>query len=98
MGYSQQSKENKNDNKTKYYSVFMRFWSYDNSWVLLSRNEEKLVALLVYYSFRRVATTGFQNISVITSNSSWIRQAVLKWGVNTESLRIQHSTAARHSY
>ena len=38
--------------------------------------------------------------SVVTSSKSWIRQAVrqtvLKWGVITESLRIQHSTAAQY--
>ena len=56
------------------------------------------MALLVYSSFRGVATSGFRNKSVATSNSSWIRQAVLKWGVNTESHRTQHSTAARDSY
>ena len=36
------------------------------------RNEEKLVALLVYSSFRRVATSGIQNSSVATSCISWI--------------------------
>ena len=60
-------------------------------------NEEKLVALLVNSSFRRVACSGIRNSSVATSSISWIRQAVLKWERNTESLRIQHSTAARYS-
>ena len=73
------------------------------SWIILCdfyffRNEGKLVALLVYSSFRRVSTSGIQNNSLATSSISWIRQAVLKWGVNTESLRIHHSTAARHSW
>ena len=35
-------------------------------------NEEKLVALLVYSSFRRVATSGIRNSSVATSSISWI--------------------------
>ena len=60
-------------------------------------NEEKLVALLVYSPLRRVATSGIRNSSVVTSSTSGIRQAVLKLGVNMESLPIQHSTAARHS-
>ena len=60
-------------------------------------NEERLVGLLVYSSFRRGATSCIWNSSVFTRTSSWNRQAVLKWGVNTESLRIQHSTAAQYS-
>ena len=36
------------------------------------RNEEKIVALLVYSSFRRVATSGIWNSSVATSSISWI--------------------------
>ena len=35
-----------------------------------SRNEEKLVALLVYSSFRRVATSGIRNSSVATSSNN----------------------------
>ena len=35
-------------------------------------NEEKLVALLVYSSFRRVATIGIRNSSVATSSISWV--------------------------
>ena len=62
------------------------------------RNEEKLLALLVDSSFRRVASSGTRNSSVATSSISWIKQAVLKRGVNTESLRIQHNTAAQCSY
>ena len=66
--------------------------------LLLFRIEERLVALPVPSSFRRVATSGFQNNSAATSSSSWVRQAVVKWRVNTESLHFQHSTAARQSY
>ena len=36
------------------------------------RNEEKLVALLVYSSFRRVATSGIRNSSVAISSVSSI--------------------------
>ena len=60
-------------------------------------NEEKLVALLVYFSFRLVATSGIRNSSVATSSSSWIRQAVLRLGVNTKLFRIPHSTEAEYS-
>ena len=35
------------------------------------RNEEKLVALLVYSSFRRVDTSGIWKSSVATSSISW---------------------------
>ena len=37
------------------------------------RNEEKLVALLVYSSFRRVVTNCIRNSSVDTSGISWIQ-------------------------
>ena len=63
---------------------------------LLSRKEEKLVALLAYSSFKLVATIGFRNDSVATSSSSQFTQAVLKWAANAESLRIHNRTAARH--
>ena len=36
------------------------------------RNEEKLVAQLVYTLFRRVATSGIRNRSVATSSISWL--------------------------
>ena len=35
------------------------------------KNEEKLVAPLVYSSFQRVATSGIRNNSVATSSISW---------------------------
>ena len=38
-----------------------------------------------------------RKLSVFTSGGSQVRQAVLKWGVNAESLRTQYSTAAQHS-
>ena len=42
------------------------------------RNEENLVALLVYSSLRRVAASGNRNHFVATSSISWTRQAVFK--------------------
>ena len=65
--------------------------------VFVFRTEERLVAILVYTSFRRVVTSMLRRISVFKSSDSKITQAVLKWGVNTEWLRIQHSNAAKHS-
>ena len=35
--------------------------------------EEELVALLVYSSFRRVATSGIRNSSEATSGISWLK-------------------------
>ena len=69
-----------------------------NSLVLLFRNEEKLVALLIHSSFKRVVTSGFRINFVASRSSSRNKQAVLKWGMNMESLRIQQIIAARHSY
>ena len=65
--------------------------SWISSKVLFFRNEEKLVALLVHSSFRRVATVNFLFNPVATNDSSTLMQAVLKWAVNTESLFNQHS-------
>ena len=61
---------------------------------------EKLVATLIYSSLRRVATSMLQRTSVFTSSSSQVRQALLKWGVNTGPFRFQYSTAAQqiHRY
>ena len=61
--------------------------------VFVFRIEEKLVAILVHSSFGRVATSKIRRISVFTSSGSQLRQAVIKWGVNKESLRTQYSTA-----
>ena len=79
-------------------TIHAHFIIYSFISVLLFRKEEKLLSLLVSSSFRRVSTSGIRNISVATSSSSWVRQAEFKWGVNMESLRNQHSTAARHSF
>ena len=61
------------DSSTKRHliMIFELFSSSYNLCVFYSfRNEEKLVALLVYISFRRVATSGFQNSCVATSSIS----------------------------
>ena len=71
--------------------------SFIHSVVFVFRNEEKLVAIKVYYSFKRVATSMLRKISVFISSGSQVKQAVLKRVVNTESLRIHNSTAAQPS-
>ena len=49
-------------------------------------NEKKLVVLLVYCSFKRVATIILRSNSALTSQ---VIQAERKLGVNTDSFRIQ---------
>ena len=52
--------------------IFMLFSSLVNFFDFnFFRNKEKLVALLVYSSFRRVATSGIRNSSEATSGISW---------------------------
>ena len=46
--------------------------SVDYFYFYFFRNEEKLVALLVYSSFWRVSTCGIRNSSVATSSISWL--------------------------
>ena len=59
--------------KTHLIIIFMLTLSQVNLCVLyFFRNEEKLVALLVYSLFRRVATSCIRNNSVATSCISWI--------------------------
>ena len=54
--------------------IFMLISSSVNLFVFYSfRNEEKPVALLIYSSFRRVATSGIRNNSVATNSNSWIQ-------------------------
>ena len=48
----------------------LHFINKNSSLVHTLWNEEKLVALLVYSSFVRVAISGFRNISVFTSSGS----------------------------
>ena len=68
-----------------------------HSSVIVLRNEEKLVALLVWSSLRREATSMLRRISLFTSSSSQVSQTVIKWKMKTESLPNQYSTAAPHS-
>ena len=59
--------------KTYLIIIFMLISSSVNLFVFYSfRNEEKLVALTVYSSFRRVASSGIRNSSVATSSISWL--------------------------
>ena len=51
--------------------------------------KEEQVKLLVEFLVRQAATSSLRNISAATGSNSRIKQAVLKWGVNMESLRIQ---------
>ena len=46
---------------------------YVNASVFPVRNVEKLVVLLVYSLFRRVATSGFRRISVATDSGGGVR-------------------------
>ena len=59
------------------------------------RKEEQLVALLVYNSFRRIATSMLQRNSIFASSSSQFTQVQRKWGVITDSLRNQYSITAQ---
>ena len=55
------------------------------------RKTDKLVALPVYSSFRRVATSLLRLICVFTHKCSQVKQIEGKWGVNTDSHRFQYS-------
>ena len=83
--------------KIKYSWYLTHIYSFIHSVVFVFRNEETLVAKLFHSSFGRVATSMLRKISVFTSSGSQNRQAVLKWEVITESLRVQYSTSAQHS-
>ena len=81
---SESKKKEKKENKTKYtlhdfstkihlIIIFMSISSTVNLFDFYSfRNEQKLVVLLVYSSFRWVATSGIRNSSVVTSSICWI--------------------------
>ena len=62
----------------------MHILSFTSSLVFVSRNEQNLVALIVYSSFRRVATSMLRRIPAITISDSQVSQAELKRGVNTD--------------
>ena len=76
-------------------SVFHAYSSFFLSLVFVSRNEEKLVSVHFYSSFRRKATSMFRRISVFTSSGSQFSQVERKFGVNTVSLRVQYSITAQ---
>ena len=59
----------------------------------LVRNEEKLVALLVYSSIIEVSTSGFR----INPRSRKLVEMCPQMRINPESVRIHRSTAERHS-
>ena len=63
--------------------------------VSMVRIDEKLVALLVYSSFKRVATSILRSNSVITSSDSLVIQTERELGVNTDSVGIQYSITAQ---
>ena len=58
------------------------------SLLLVCKNEEKLVALIVYSSFTQVAKRMLQKISIFTSSGSQVSQVERKRVVNTASLRV----------
>ena len=61
----------------------------------LVRNEEKLVVLLLYSSFRRRVAISFRRKSALTSCGSQFIQSQRKWGVNKDSLQNQYSIMAQ---
>ena len=65
--------------------------------VFAFRNDEKVAALLVYFSSRRVATSMHRRISVLTSSGSQFSQVDRKFEVKTVSLRFRYSSMAQVS-
>ena len=59
-------------------------------------NEDKLAALLVYSSYRRLATNSLRSTSLLTSSRGKVSQAESKLGVNTDSLRVQNRFTAHN--
>ena len=74
--FKQQVWKNKNDVKKS--CCFMHSASSFSSFVFVFRNKEGLIALLVYSSFRGVATSMLQRISVFNSSGSQVDQAERK--------------------
>ena len=70
MKFKQQVLKKWNNIFEKKSCCFMQISSLLSSLVLIFRNEEKLVALLVYSSFSRVATSMLPKNSVFTSTGS----------------------------
>ena len=75
----------------------MHTQSFISSLRLTFRNEEELLAVLAYSSIRRIPTSNLGSISVATSSGLQVKQAELKWEVNTDSLCVESSTAAEPS-
>ena len=73
----------------------MHISSFISSLIFVFGIEEKVVQLLVYPSFRRVATSMLRRIFVFTSSVSQISQAERKLGVNMDSLCVQYSITAQ---
>ena len=75
----------------------MHFLSFIHSLVFVFRNKQKLVALLVYCPFRRVATSIFRRITVFISSGRQFTQVEFKLGVKTDSVRIQYCITAQNN-
>ena len=69
--------------------------SFISSLVSVCRNEEKLIALLLHPSFRRVATSMLRIFFIFTTNGSQVSQTESKRAVNVISLRFQYSVTAQ---
>ena len=67
-----------------WFTCSSRFW-----------NEDNLVALLVYSSFTKVATSMLWRIPVFTCGGSQVSQSERRWRANTDAIRIQCSNTAR---
>ena len=61
------------------------------------RNEEKLVALVEYSSFKRLAISMLQKFSVFIRSGSQVSQFERNKAVKTDSLCIQFSITVQHS-
>ena len=76
--------------------VFLHISSFFSAVVFVFRNEEKLVALLVYSSGKEVATNELRRVPVVTASRTQVTQAVLNWGENTPPHRFQQNFVAQH--
>ena len=65
--------------------------------MFVSRKDKKLVGLQVCSSFRWVAASMLQRISLFISSDSQVNQTERKSGVNMVSLRIQYNITAQLS-
>ena len=97
MKFKQNVWKNKSDWKKlrKKSWCFKHISYFSRSLVFVFRNEEKLIRLLVYTSFRQVVTSMLHKYSVFTSSDSQVNQAERNWEVKTYS--IVSSIALRRS-